>query len=89
MFIKKTSEWRIINTFETSDETLYQIRIGKFDEHRNCSPNYDILMRKSTYAKLISGKYTIDRNSKKFRLLDSRGHYVPKITFRGLCCEAF
>lgn len=89
MFIKKTSDWRIVNTFKTSDETLYQIRIGKFDEHRNCSPNYDVLMRKSTYSKLISGNYIIDRTSGKLRLIDNRGRYVPKMIFRGICCEAY
>lgn len=89
MFIRKMRDWRIVDTFKASDETLYQIRIGKFDEHRNCSSNYDVLMRKSTYSKLISGKYAIDRTGEKLRLIDSRGHYVPKTIFRGICCEAY
>lgn len=89
MIIKNINDWQVVDTFRVAGETLHQIRIGEFDNRFGHSPNYDILMRKSTYSNLISKIYSVTINNKKLRVIDMKGHYIPKIILNGVCCEIY
>jgi hypothetical protein len=81
---KRPSTWPTIDEGyklkqEFDNAEIIKIRYGSCDDDPDGCTDLEMYMRKSIYAKLISGEYTVSQSHISLRIVDKDNNVIPPV----------